>query len=123
MFDPVPRFRLIMSLQVTVEKVGQKLILRLVGRIDAGNAQKAEADLFLHLKPESRLALDFSQVNFVSSAGLRIFLMMAKKSKALKGALALFALPPVVKEVFEISGFSKILTIKPSQEEAIQALG
>jgi anti-anti-sigma factor len=111
-----------MSLQITEATVDQKTVLRLTGRIDAGNAQKAESDLFQYLRPEGRLALDFSQVNFISSAGLRIFLMMAKKSKVMKGSLALFALPPVVKEVFEISGFSKILTIRDQEAEALQTL-
>lgn len=97
-------------------------ILRLTGRIDAGNAQDAEASLFEYLAPDVKLAIDFSDLEFISSAGLRIFLMMAKKIKIQQGKLALFGLAPVVNEVFEISGFSKILTIRPTQDEAIASL-
>jgi anti-anti-sigma factor len=117
-----PAFFFTMTLQITEVKIDSTTILRLNGRIDAGNAQQVEGDLFQYLKSDGRLALDFSQVNFISSAGLRILLMMAKKTKLMKGSLALFALPPVVKEVFDISGFSKILTIKENQTEALQAL-
>jgi anti-anti-sigma factor len=97
-------------------------ILQLKGRIDASNAQDAEASLFEYLGSGVQLAVDFSELEFISSAGLRIFLMMAKKIKVHQGKLALFALSPVVNEVFEISGFSKILTICPNQEQALQAL-
>ncbi len=97
-------------------------ILQLSGRIDAGNAQDAEASLFEHLESGVQLVVDFTSLEFISSAGLRIFLMMAKKIKIHQGKLALFGLSPVVNEVFEISGFSKILTICNTREEAIAAV-
>ena len=111
-----------MSLSITEESHANKTILHLAGRIDSTNAQNAEAELFEYLGPEAQLALDFSDLEFISSAGLRIVLFMAKKMKAQKGGLSLYALQPVVNEVFEISGFSKILTIKETREEALAAL-
>lgn len=111
-----------MAFTVAEEQAGNVTILHLAGRLDASNAQTAEESLFAYLEPEARLALDFAEVQFVSSAGLRIFLMMAKKIKAQRGALALYALPSGVREVFEISGFSKILTIREARDEALAAL-
>jgi len=111
-----------MAFNITEEQQGDALILRMSGRLDASNAQSVEGELMGFVTEGVHLCLDFSEVQFVSSAGLRIFLMMAKKVRPLKGKLVLFGLKPVVKDVFVISGFSKILTIKDSQEEALAAL-
>jgi anti-anti-sigma factor len=111
-----------MAFSVNENTSGSATLLRLEGRIDASNAPEAEKTLFEYLDSEAKIGLDFSSLEFVSSAGLRIFLMMAKRLKANKGSLVFFSLPKVVREVFDISGFSKILTIKETEEEALAIL-
>jgi anti-anti-sigma factor len=69
----------------------------------------------------NRLVLDFSGLDYISSAGLRVLLMAAKRVQAEKGAMALFGMKEHVKDVFEISGFLPVLTVVDSAEAAIEA--
>ena len=66
-----------------------------------------------------KLIINLSQTNYVSSAGLRIFLATAKKLTAKQGVFKLCAPNDVVKEVLDISGFSSILDVKATEEDAI----
>lgn len=59
-------------------------------------------------------------MDYISSAGLRVLLMAAKKTAKLKGKVVLAALCANVKEVFDIAGFTSIFTITDTQEEAIR---
>ena len=66
------------------------------------------------------LLFDFSELDYISSAGLRVVLVAAKRLKPLGGKLAVYGMQPQVKEVFEISGFLRILEIAHSREDAIR---
>jgi anti-anti-sigma factor len=69
-----------------------------------------------------RLALDFNEVGYVSSAGLRVVLMMAKQARAAGGEMAIFGLGNPVRETFEISGFARVIAIVTSQTEAVRVV-
>jgi anti-anti-sigma factor len=69
---------------------------------------------------EKRLVIDCAGLDFISSAGLRSLLLAVKKMKAAGGAIALAALQPNVKEVFDISGFSALFTIHGSKADALK---
>ena len=58
----------------------------------------------------------------MSSAGLRVFLMLAKQSRAAGGRLALCSLAPEVKEVFDISGFTALFMLLPDRVSGLNAL-
>jgi len=58
------------------------------------------------------MILDFDKLDFVSSAGLRVLLLIQKKSKALSGSLVIKNVKPEIQEVFDMTGFSDILTIE-----------
>lgn len=58
------------------------------------------------------MILDFDKLDFVSSAGLRVLLLIQKKSKALNGSLVIKNVKPEIQEVFDMTGFSDILTIE-----------
>ena len=68
---------------------------------------------------EIRFIIDFEALDYISSAGLRSILVIAKKLKAQDGQILLCSLKDAVKEVFEISGFSSIIPIHESVEAAI----
>ena len=88
------------------------LVLRPEGRLDSNTVNAAEADLFSYLeKGETRVVLDLSQLDYISSSGLRLVLMMGKRLSFKEGKLALCGLKPQIREVFEISGFISILTV------------
>lgn len=69
-----------------------------------------------------KVVLDFSEVSYVSSAGLRIVLMAAKRVQQVNGAFALCSLNPEIQKIFEISGLVRILRIFRSPEEAAEKL-
>ena len=66
--------------------------------------------------------VDFSAVEYISSAGLRALMMGSKQSKATNGRLAVAALAPVVKEIFEISRFSLVVQVFDTTADALAAL-
>ena len=104
-----------------VETDGIQLI-SLSGRLDSATSNVFESSLQkLFENQGSLVTMNFSGLDYISSAGLRVILMVAKRAKQAKGRLVLVGLQPHVKEVFEISGFLKILEVVNDQAEA-QAL-
>jgi anti-anti-sigma factor len=94
-------------------------IVRLRGRLDTATSAGVEQEIASHLAGGARrILLDFSELNYVSSIGLRTVLVAAKRMKAEGGKLALCSLNPQVAEVFSISGFASILDIHPTPESA-----
>jgi anti-anti-sigma factor len=100
------------------------LVLALQGRLDSVNAAEVEASIKEQItQGANRIALDFSEVAYVSSAGLRVVLVVAKRLKEIGGRLVLIGLTPSVREVFAISGFLQILTVCEDREAALAELG
>lgn len=98
-------------------------LICLKGRIDSASAADFEQAVQpLFAEPGRRVAMDFAQLEYISSAGLRVVLMAAKRARQSAGQLLLCALPPHVHEVFEISGFMRIIDALPGRAEALQRL-
>jgi len=108
-----------MSLEVREDRREAGLLVSPVGRIDSNTSGELERVL-LARAAEPRLVVDLSGVEYVSSAGLRVFLMLARKVKAAGGRLALCSLPASVKQVFDLAGFTTLFTVEPSVEQALQ---
>lgn len=101
-----------MSLQFSVTPTTNIHLANVVGRIDSANAASFEKDLLsLFDTPQARILVDLTGLDYISSAGLRVVLMAAKRAKQSQGRLVLCGMQPHVREVFEISGFIKILEI------------
>ena len=100
------------------------LVLELVGRLDTKTSGVLEKSVATHLGAgQRRFILDLAGMEYVSSAGLRIFLMLAKKLSGGKGSLALCGLSPQVKEVFDIAGFTRLFTLASTRAEALAGRG
>lgn len=96
-----------------------RIVLELQGRLDSNTSKAVEDRLAVMMDGGvNALLLDFTQLEYISSAGLRVLLVVAKRMKVAGGRLAICALRPEVREVFEISGFSKIFSIRPNRTEA-----
>jgi anti-anti-sigma factor len=96
------------------------LIVNLTGRIDAASAKDLEQQCLQWIdKGETRLIFDFSAVNYISSAALRVFLLVAKRLGSVHGSVRLCGLNATLRDVFDISGFSKLFTILPTLQEAL----
>ena len=98
---------------MTIEKIKNGTVLTLVvkGRLETITAPELEAVVKNELGGVTELVLDFAELEYVSSAGLRVLLTAQKTMKA-QGAMKIVHVNEVVNEVFDITGFSDILTIE-----------
>ena len=90
---------------------GNRLTVALDGRIDTLTAPQLESELKPLLNGITELVLDFAQVAYISSAGLRVLLATQKRMRTAGGSLMITNAVPAVREVFDITGFSDILTL------------
>ncbi len=97
-------------------------IVAITGSLDSTTSPEAQKSLDAVLASAKKVLLDFSGLDYISSAGLRILLGAAKQLRASGGSLGLFGLNQSVREVFEISGFSTILSVYQSEAEALGAM-
>ena len=105
---------------IACEKSGDTLVASLQGQLNSVNSAAAETELVSHVSQGcAKFALNFSQLDYISSAGLRVVLVLAKRLKQSNGKLVLFGLQPHVREVFEISGFLAILNVTETREQAL----
>jgi anti-anti-sigma factor len=93
------------------------------GRMDADTAPEAEKTVNSILKGDSnRLLFDLEQLEYLSSAGLRVLLSAAKELKRREGKIVLCSLNEFVKEIFEVSGFESLIPISDSVESGKKVL-
>ncbi|WP_313073695.1 STAS domain-containing protein [Melaminivora sp.] len=105
---------------ITTETTDRAHIVTLQGQINSANAAAIEADVLALVDGGAiNLVLDFSALDYISSAGLRVVLVLAKRLKAEGGQLVLCGMQPHVREVFDISGFLAILNVEPTRAEAL----
>ena len=110
-----------MSLDTREERREEGILILPVGRIDSNTSGELEKNLVAR-GAEPRLVVDLSGVEYVSSAGLRVFLMLARKVKASGGRLALCGLPPSVKQVFDLAGFTALFVVEATADQAFARL-
>lgn len=112
-----------MALKFTDEQQDKAVVVAIGGRLDGTGAPELEAHCLALIRGgSSRLVLDLAAVDYVSSAGLRSLLVVAKSVKAAQGTMVLCALVPMVREVMTISCFDKILTLVENREAALASL-
>ena len=96
-------------------------LVAMEGNLDTNTSVDAQAHINgLIDDGAAKLVVDFEKVDFVSSAGLRVLLATAKKLGGVGGSLRICGLNEAVNEVFEISGFSTILDVFPTRDDAMQ---
>ena len=105
---------------LAIDKIGSTLWVSAEGQINSGNASTIEADLLSHVdNGEHQIVLDLAQLGYISSAGLRVVLLLAKRLKQHDGKLVLCGMQPNVREVFDISGFLAILKVVDTRDQAL----
>jgi len=108
---------------VTNTRFADVVVLALKGRLDQTTADDVRTELAPHLQRcaegQDYLVLDLAGVDYVSSAGLRVFMLAAKQAKAQKGNLVLVSVQPLVQEILEISKFTLILRTLPALRDAL----
>jgi anti-anti-sigma factor len=108
-------------LEVNQDKKGDVLVLRIRGRLDAISSPTAEKKVFEYInKGENKLILDFGEVDYLSSAGMRMLLSTTKKLKGLSGKLVVCSVTSNVMDVLKMSGFDHVLELCKNEEDALR---
>ncbi|MEO5671740.1 MAG: STAS domain-containing protein [Ramlibacter sp.] len=108
-----------MSLEL--ETRGDVAILRPVGRLDSASSSEAERIVGERLEAGCRrMVFDLSDMDYISSAGLRVILIAGKKLRGQQGKLAIAGMRDTVREVFEMSGFMTLFAVTPDLAAAIE---
>ena len=90
---------------------GGSLTIALEGRLDTTTAPELEQEIKLSLDGVTELIMDLAKLDYISSAGLRV-LLFAQKKMSKQGSMKVIHANDMVMEVFEVTGFSDILTIE-----------
>lgn len=110
-------------MEMIEESRGKTTIVTMKGRLDSNMNKSFETRLLeLSGSAGASLVIDLGQVSYVSSAGLRVLLLVIRKVKAGKGKVALCAIQAQVKEVFDISGLTSVFSIHPTRDVAVQSV-
>ena len=98
-------------MKITKNMNGSSLNVALEGRLDTSTAPELEQALKESLDSATELTLDFSKLDYISSAGLRV-LLSAHKAMSKKNGMRVKNVNEIVNEVFDVTGFADILTIE-----------
>lgn len=110
-------------MKISTNRVGSILTIHLDGRVDATNSHDFEKQTVQFLtEKNAKVLFNLKNLEYISSAGLRSFLIIAKTSKNFEQTLALCEMSPNIDDVFKITGFQKLFTIYATSEIALQSL-
>ena len=104
---------------------GNALVVSLVGRLDHDNCDAVRVEIIGQLEGAgagASLVLDLSRLSYVSSAGLRCFMLVSRQAKAQQSRLVVAAAQPMVAEIFQISRFNLLFPIHQTLREALSAV-
>src|SRR5258708_36716523 len=109
-------------MNVSSRRFGNAVVLRVEGRLDQDTCGAFTTELMSHVDGAARqggaIVLDLSGLEYVSSAGLRCFMLASRQAKAHHGRIFVAALQPMVTEIFEISHFNLVFQAFPTVREA-----
>lgn len=109
-------------MEVNTKKNKNFTVVDIKGRLDTSNYKTLEDDLTALIdNGEQNILINCKPLDYVSSSGLRVFLIVLKKINALKGKLVFCDLNENISEVFEVSGFISIFNVKESRDAAEKA--
>ena len=110
-------------MDISEDRKADAVILVLSGKLDATTAKTFEDRILGVINSGTqRLVVDLSQLDYVSSSGLRVFILAAKRLQTVDGKIVLCSMKDHVRQVFDLAGFSSILSIYGSRDEAIKGL-
>lgn len=105
-------------MDVSIKQQNGLTVLFVDGRLDTASVRDFENEYTAHLEAGTRIVLDLSRLEYISSAGIRAILLLAKELKNLKGSLAVSGLSGMVKEVFSMTGCDTLFPVFETASEA-----
>ncbi len=106
-----------MNVQITSSN--DSTIVTVEGRLDTMSAGTFEEKLLPLIETTKNMVINLAELDYISSTGLRVFLIAQKKIQQAGGKLSLCALKPSIREIFDIAGFSTIFAIFSDEEAAL----
>ena len=107
-------------MEISVKDAGDVKVLLFQGNLDTNTTPDAETQVNQVLDDGGqKLLINFEQLDYISSTGLRLLLATAKRLKGSQGAMRVCSLNEMAQEVFDISGFSSILSVFKTEDEAL----
>ena len=110
-------------MEITVKKDSGITVVYPSGRIDTSTAKNFEEGIMKIIPDNQQIIISFSNISYISSAGLRVILVAGKRIASMKGQIALADMSEKIHEVFKMSGFDKILKIYPTLSDAKSYFG
>lgn len=108
-------------MSIEEKRKGRVLVLYLSGQLDNSAAQEFASTIARYLDTNERnILINFARLNYLSSSGLRILLGTAQQVDARRGKFVLCSLAPALMQAIELVGFHKILSIYPTEHEALE---
>jgi anti-anti-sigma factor len=113
-------------MNVSSRRYANAIAVQVAGRLDQDTCEAFRGQLMGFVDAAARdggaIVLDLSQLEYVSSAGLRCFMLASRQAKAQHGRIFVAALQPMVSEIFEISHFNLVFQVFPTLREAMAAV-
>ena len=111
-------------MRVIIERDGETLVAMAEDRVDGTNASEFQQALEGAIGESDRVViLDCERLSYISSAGLRVVLLTARALQRQNSKFAVCSLSEQIREVFEISGFDKIIPVHATRDAALSELG
>ena len=108
-------------MEIVTKKENGIFIVMLKGRLDSQTKNKYEKEILpLIGKKEKDIIIDLSELDYISSAGLRMLLVSAKSVKKASGKIVIHSMKDFIREIFDISGFSRLFDIVDNREKALE---
>ncbi len=108
-------------MEITVTVAGEVKVVRIEGKLDTQTSPDAQAQLTQLIdQGATKIVVNFEKLDYISSTGLNVLLKAAKRLNGNSGKLRICGLNEVVQEVFDISGFTTILTVTKTELEALE---
>ena len=106
-----------------LKKTDDIVVVYLKNRLDATNAPRLQNEIVPMINEnENKFILNMQELEYISSGGLRLIVLMIKKIKQYEGNLILTNLHPFVENIIDMTGFTQLLTIANNEEEAFDLL-
>ncbi len=103
------------------EKIKDVTVFALSGRLDSNTSPDFETKIMDTISGgEKKMVVDFTGLDYISSAGMRVILKATKELKNQGGGIILCSMKDYVKEVFEIAGFDSFITIVETKDQALE---
>ena len=113
-------------MNVTSRRFANAVVVLAAGRLDQDTCEAFRGDLLKYVDEAAHdggaIVLDLSSLEYVSSAGLRCFMLASRQAKAQHGRIFVAALQPMVAEIFQISHFNLVFQVFPSVRDAVAAV-